>query len=166
MATDQGTTEPAPKKTNWLLWVGCGVVILLLIACGIPIFFCGGLGILGMNEASKREASVDTEAGTTVTSVDLTKAYADNSGSADTKYKDKVLVVSGIITNVDATSVTLEPGSVENKIVFGTQCSFSDKHKGDLATLKSGETVKIKGYCTGQNLLPPGPGLSYCKVEK
>jgi len=46
--------------------------------------------------------------------------------------------------------------------IGGAHCTFSGKNKGQLATMKQGDNVKIKGYCTGTSILDP-VALVQCK---
>jgi hypothetical protein len=165
MATNPDVNEPAPKKSNTIWWIlGCGGLLIIGLACATPFIFCGGVGLWFKGEQAKQEKMVDEEAGIPVTAVDLTKAYAENAGAADTKYKDKVLVVTGKVTSVTADSVTFESGPpVEGKIIFPVTCKMADKNKGQLASIKTNDTVKVKGYCTGQGILS---WMSQCKIEK
>ena len=167
MATDQGGTPAAPAKgTNWLLWIGCGAFIFLVV---LPVggFFlcCGGLAYFGASQAKERENKVETEPGIAVTTKEISKAYAENSGTADTKYKDQVVILSGTISSVDSDTVHLDPDYLDMTGKLNSiMCRFQDKNKGQLTGLKKGDTVKVKGYCTGT--LIGILDIQYCKVEK
>jgi Cu/Ag efflux protein CusF len=164
MATDPDLNEPPPKKSNTIWWIlGCGGLLIIGLLVASPFVCCGTVTMWFKGEQAKQEKMVDDEAGIQVTAAEMTKAYADNVGTADAKYKNKVLVVTGKVTNVTADSVTLDPGNVEGKFLLGVTCSMADKNKGQLASIKTGDTVKVKGYCTGQGLLS---WMSHCKIEK
>jgi hypothetical protein len=168
MATDPGTHEPPPKKSNTIWWVlGCGALIIIGGLIASPFLCCGGGMMWLKGEVAKREKMVDEDAGVPVSAEDLEKAYAENTGTADTKYKDKVLVVTGKVQSASADSITFDTSSVTvppGKLTLGISCTMADKNKGQLAGVKTGDNIKVKGYCTGQGIL--GISLSACKIEK
>jgi hypothetical protein len=168
MRKDDGDEDVrAPKQSNtiWFVLGGVGAGVLLCCCC----FPGGGYFYWDYTKkatAAERQKKVDEEPGTVVTSIDLSKAYLENPVNADAKFTDKVLVVTGRVTAIDATSATLEAGVIPGKITFsGVYCTFSDKNKGDLATLKVNEEVTVKGYCTGTSAFSAG-NLLFCKKVK
>lgn len=159
--------EPAPKKSNTLLFAILGGVLLagVLFCCCLP---GGGYfywDYSAKKTAEERQKKVDDEPGLAVTADELSIAYVDNPIAADAKFKDKVLVVQGRVLKVDTATnrVNLQPGVPPGKITIGfVECNFADKNKGQLSALKGNDNVKIKGYCTGQGFLAVG-SLSFCK---
>src|SRR5713101_4061374 len=103
MAPDPGTNQPAPKKSNTVRWIlfGCGGLFVVVSLCASPFIFWGGFTYWAASEETKREKAVESEAGTPVTAEELTKDYFDDPGTADSKYKNKVLVVSGKVVVVE-----------------------------------------------------------------
>lgn len=87
----------------------------------------------------------------TVSAVQISKEYNDNEVAADLKYKDKTLYVSGVLDNV---SKGLGGGMYlilkgETYSFVSIQCSFDDKYTSELAALSPGQSLLIKGKCTG-----------------
>lgn len=86
-----------------------------------------------------------------VTAEKLYKDYSDGELKADLKYKDKVILVSGVVSTTfsqfDKPNVLLKTESS----IFTVQCRFK-KNSPAIAKLEKGDTVKIKGYCTGKTL--------------
>lgn len=88
-----------------------------------------------------------------VSASELASAYNANEVSADDKYKDKVLVVSGTVDSIgkDLTAtayVTLQASGD----FLGVQCMFDDQYKGELAKLHKGQQVRLRGTCKGKAL--------------
>jgi hypothetical protein len=105
-------------------------------------------------EIAGQRASYDISATT------LYKRYSDNQINADSKYKGKVLLVSGTVARTEkqfsgAMAVTLKA----NDIGTGVQCLFSRDRAYDAEKLK-GE-ITVKGKCDGWNM---GVVLRGCKV--
>ncbi len=76
--------------------------------------------------------------------------YDNNEATANGKYLDKIMEVSGTIKEVTTdengmTSLTLESGSE----MFGVICQMDNLTKHDRTDFKEGEEVKLKGICTG-----------------
>ncbi|GIW90596.1 MAG: hypothetical protein KatS3mg109_1028 [Pirellulaceae bacterium] len=88
-----------------------------------------------------------------VTATQLVDDYKANEIAADEKYKGEVIVVSGTIESIGTDIwgtmyVTLMTG---NPIV-SVQCMFADKYKSQLANVRRGQYVTIKGRCEGKHL--------------
>ncbi|HEX3151539.1 MAG TPA: hypothetical protein VHR66_25910 [Gemmataceae bacterium] len=100
---------------------------------------------------AKETAEVKDGPAVTVTATTLQKDYDANQLSADTKYKSKVLEVSGTVAKVarekfDTITVELKTGSGGDTI----ECEFAKADETKLAALKPGDQVKIRGKCKGK----------------
>jgi tetratricopeptide (TPR) repeat protein len=81
----------------------------------------------------------------------LMAEYQKNEIAADTRYKGKMLAVTGIVINVgkgigDTAYVALVTGD----IIFKIQCFFEKQDDAVLAQLGSGVQVTIIGWCEGK----------------
>ncbi|MCH5719697.1 OB-fold putative lipoprotein [Niabella hibiscisoli] len=76
--------------------------------------------------------------------------FDKDESTANAKYLDKVIVVEGVISKIDADSsnptVFLETGNP----MASVNCSFYETESAALRSLQAGATVKIKGVCTGR----------------
>lgn len=83
-----------------------------------------------------------------ITPSDLLQAYEADEDAANKKYLDKIIQVEGVVKAynfVDSGgSLTLETGSEMSAII----CEFESGN--NISKIKIGETVKIKGICTGK----------------
>ena len=105
---------------------------------------------------SSSEKQVETEianvpAAVTVSAKDLFEDYKANEIAADQKYKDKVLEVTGIVDSIakDITD-TMYVALKADQYIGSIQCYFDDAHGGQLANLKKGMKVSVKGKCVGK----------------
>ena len=80
----------------------------------------------------------------------LYSEYAANEVAADEKYKDKIVLLTGMVTEIakdysGGISITLLTSSYSS----GIQCMFSDDHIKETAKLVKGQKISIKGKCEG-----------------
>ena len=107
-------------------------------------------------EQQQREEAIS------VSATDLMQAYEDNQIAADAMYKGKTLIVKGTINKM----VSGEQPSVlfdTNNLVWGVQCYFSSGSESSLASLRTGQTVFIKGKCNGRRY-NAGVTLQDCSI--
>jgi len=93
-----------------------------------------------------------------VSAAQLVSEYERSESDADDKYKEKVIVVTGVVKEVYRGF--LYTPYVD--LVAGVRCSFSDEEDSDLLDLVAGQTVSMKGR--GDRLLF-GVELRGCTVE-
>ncbi|MCY1715230.1 OB-fold protein [Caproiciproducens galactitolivorans] len=79
----------------------------------------------------------------------LHKDYMDNPIKADSRYKNKKLIVSGKVSDIDREIdqrpyITFEISPLET-----IRMDFDKKNEPEVAKLKKGQTVKVVGECTG-----------------
>lgn len=82
---------------------------------------------------------------------DLVRAYTNNEVAADEKYKGRTLKVTGNIDTigkdiVDSPYVTFESVS----IIPTVQCMFGSKDIKELAGVRKGQRLTVKGRCDGK----------------
>lgn len=89
-----------------------------------------------------------------VTADQLTEAYAKDTKAADAKYKGKWLFVEGVVLELrpnEASVILAGTGKKDGK-ALRVSASYPDNRKQDFATLKKGDTARIKGECDGEFL--------------
>jgi hypothetical protein len=103
-----------------------------------------------------------------VSAEDLCQAYKDDQGAADTKYKDKAIVVEGKLDVID-----IQPdGTISVRLVGvgmvgagGSQvrCAVQATDSNKVWATSRGQTIKFRGTCTGQSV--PFVDVTACKFE-
>jgi hypothetical protein len=88
----------------------------------------------------------------TVAITDLSEAYEGNEIAADAAYKNRTLVVTGVIDLIDVSIfdeafINLE--SCDGYARYYLRCFFKDRN--DLIALSEGQVVEIQGRCTGKS---------------
>jgi len=88
----------------------------------------------------------------TISATELLKEFEIDEKSSNNKYWDKVLKVDGIIKELikdekDFYSVSLG----DTASLSSVRCSIDSLHSNEAASLQKGNSVVIKGICTGFN---------------
>lgn len=85
----------------------------------------------------------------TTTAPALLADFLENETAANTRYLDKIVTVTGTISNIDPDhenpAVFLETGNP----MAAVTCSFYNTELATLKSLQTGSVIKIKGVCTG-----------------
>jgi len=86
-----------------------------------------------------------------VTADELYAAYRANEVRADATYKDTILLVTGRVRSIgkDILNTPYVSLYVEEELLGGVQCMFSDADIAQLSMLHKGQTVTIQGRCSG-----------------
>jgi hypothetical protein len=166
--------ETPKKKTSGCVWAILIVVVIIILA-----------GVFGSNKdtadsiqetgitsetPSQTESDIDLEEPKTepipkVTAKELWVAYDSNELAADKKYKDKKLILTGIIQNigkdiVDTAYITLETDNSFQSV----QCMFGKDEEEYLEILSKGQKVEVIGTCNGATITG-GVLMVHCKLN-
>ena len=130
----------AKKKLNpWFKRILFGLLIISLLGAGMVWYI--------FNE--KFSDTSKTKADLTVNALDLIHEFEKNDSLANKKYAEKMVVVNGTISEVERADTTVNikmiaPGS-GSYIIF----AFQQQHHEEAKTLNKGDSVSIKGSCSG-----------------
>ena len=128
----------------------------------LAVFFLALIGVgTGIYLFYKKPETVDNKEGLVVTAAVLSEKYSANEKSADSLYLNKVIEVSGTVSETEqnqdgGTMVILQT----NDPMTGIQCAM--REKGVTAT--KGQTVTIKGFCSGNGIT--GVSLTDCILKQ
>jgi hypothetical protein len=126
------------------------VLLLLILVWGLYLY----------NKPHRNTAGQQPDFSLTATG--LYQAYQEDETAANKKFLNKVIVLRGSIAD-------LQTGSGNNSILLdaasggGVNCSFSGEASGALKGLKKGDTIGVKGRCTGMLM---DVNLTDCVLEK
>jgi tRNA_anti-like/zinc-ribbon domain len=169
MPLNPNPTHQAPMNPDrasalkLLLTVGAVCVVGYLVAWNAGVFHSDG--------PSRRTAPQSSSSQPNYTSAflaaeELVSAYEENEVKADEQYKDKILQVKGTIDTIgkdimNSLYVSLK-GNAKDYSITSVQCMFDAASSGTLASLKKGQTITIRGRCSGKmmNVL-----LKECSVK-
>ncbi len=122
---------------NWKKILSLAVVIGIIAAAFVYYY----VFIYSKNN----HRNVANEKGIVITAIQLVNDYTTNEDSANKKYLDKTIEVTGEVTSVKKDSlinVTLK----SNDAFASVYCTM----QGNQAKPDSGKTITIKGICTGK----------------
>jgi hypothetical protein len=97
-------------------------------------------------ESASNVSSRKTEV--TIDAPKLLQAFETNEDSANMKYRDKVILVSGTVGSVTPDSLGYSVYLKEEDAISGIICSF-DKSSFDSVKVKPGAQINVKGLCMG-----------------
>ena len=116
-----------------------------------PILVMGLLVVACETSAEVSREIRDIEPQMTVSANDLLGDYEANEVAADLKYKDKVVLVTGVIDRFvsgEEPKVYFDTGSGITEVT----CGFSSQEVVSVAELKKGQQVTFRGKVTGKGL--------------
>ena len=134
-----------------------GIILLVTLIAGLSVY---GL-LYQLYGGGKALAKADYH----IAAPDLIAAFDRNEGSADSLYLYKVISVSGVlqelVTNGKSEYIARLAGDRKEKTTV--DCHLDSLYKRDELTLRAGDSVTIRGTCTGRwlNII-----LVQCIIEK
>ena len=119
-----------------------------IITIGLLLAVVGaGVGFMIYNKPHQNMQSAKSDFKMTAT--ELFSDFEANETTANTKYLDKVIELNGTVQSVseeeNKVSITLDAGG----LMGGVICQLDELSKHKRTEFKKGETVQMKGLCTG-----------------
>ena len=106
-----------------------------------------GCGIWNRSENTKKEPK-DPEV--IISAETLIKDYRENEVSADDKYKNKIIEVTGVVSQVKKESLTRIIVILQKpKTYWGVRCQLNKEYKDEAGELRTGDEITIIGKCAG-----------------
>ena len=126
-------------KRNWI-----ALIIVLIITT-----------VIGYNYVYQDHRDIENEQTEfTMSSVEINQLFSKNPTSAEQKFLNKTIEVSGLITDINSNDITIDD------TVF---CQFSNNLE---TSLDKNEKVKIKGRVIGYDDLLEQVKLDQCSINK
>ena len=87
-----------------------------------------------------------------LTAQQLFSEYEANEVAADLKYKGKVLLVTGVVTDIgkDIFDTPFIEMSLDQFGLEGVRCKFAEKEVPGIASISKGQTITVKGKGDGK----------------
>jgi hypothetical protein len=85
----------------------------------------------------------------TVNAVDFIHEFERNDSLANAKYAEKIIIVNGIISDIEAADTTMNLKITESSTGSYIIFSFQQQNLVDVKKIKKGDNVSIKGSCSG-----------------
>lgn len=144
---------------NWFVrhWIITGFIVIMFIGA---VTSAGGNKQNSSNPSKTGAANVEEII--KISANQLASEYTANEISADGKYKDKILEVSGTVSSVakvfGSPYITLKTNEVLSEI----QCMLKDSEQSKAGNLQKGQKVVVKGKGGGKSL---NIALNNCSIE-
>lgn len=127
------------KKKSRKKWILGGILAIAVILAGVYWYIA----------TEKFSDTKDRKADYTVNAHDFIHEFIQNSDAANLKYREKIVVINGVVTEIEPADTTLnlvmtEPSS-GSLVIF----AFQQQHLAEAKTVKVGDSVSIKGSCSG-----------------
>jgi len=128
------------KRKNWVKKLLFGGLILLLI----------GAAVIWYIFSEKHEDTAGVKADYTTEAIPLIKEFEKDNKGSNTKYADKIIEVTGIITeSVTADSATTNIKMTDTATGSYLIFAFQENHVLEAKNLKVGSKATIRGACSG-----------------
>lgn len=125
-------------KKTWQKIVAAALV-LLLIAGGIYWYIA--TDTFSDTSARKAEYSINV--------ADFLQEYKDSSATANQKYTEKIIEITGIVTATEPADSTINIKMADTTGSSYVIFAFQDQHLDEAKSIKVGDKVSIKGSCSG-----------------
>jgi hypothetical protein len=119
----------------------------LLIFSAI-LFFAGGIGAWFIF-TQKFEDTSKKEAAYIVNAIDFIKEFQASDSLANKKYAEKIITINGRVSETEAVDTTINIKMMDTLTDAYIIFAFQQQHLKDAKQLKEGDSVSIKGSCSG-----------------
>jgi len=144
-----------PKKSilkRWWFWLIVLIVIVVAVSSGNKSDNQTATATPEQptQKVSQPAAPKTEEPGMKITATKLYSDYKANEIAADTSYKGKTLEITGAVNEIKKDITNTMYVTLKGDQYFGdVQCYFNDKYTSQLANLKKGQQLTVKGKCDG-----------------
>lgn len=146
--------KPIYKK--WWFWL---IVVIILVG----IFGGSSDNTTNTNDSTTTSTTAQTEEVMEVDYKVLYEEYMANPINADSKYKGKILKLTGTVGTIDREIDQRTYITFDIDFLKDVRITFKKDQESKVAQLKKGQTVTIKGKCTG-TLLSTTVALDDCEI--
>lgn len=139
------------------LQVIAGVLIGLLVLLFIVAIFSNDTEYTPGTSSSPATRESNAPQAIEIDASDLWAVYDENELNADGQYKNKVLSVTGTVSEITRDLLTDKPCILlkanDSIGIYSIQCYFSDKSEYDaVSSVRDGDEITITGTCKGKTI--------------
>ena len=129
-------------KKKWNPWIKRILIagLILLIAGGVVIWY---IFTEKFTDTSKAEAAF------TVSAMPFLNEFQQNDSVANKKYAEQIITVRGRVTATEAADTTINIKMVDTATAAYIIFAFQQQHLAEAKKIKVGDSVAIKGSCSG-----------------
>ena len=123
------------RKRPWLKRLLVIGLVLVAIAAGIYWYVA----------TEKFSDTKDRQAAFTVNAIDFIREFEKNEKEANKKYKEQIVTINGIVSEIEAADTTMNIKIVDTASNSFIIFAFQEQHSSEPKTVKVGDSVSIKG---------------------
>ena len=123
----------------WLKWLLGGLLIALLAGAGMVWYFF----TLKFSDTSGLKPDYSLPAR------ELLKEFQYNDSLANRKYAEKIILVRGVVTEIEAADTTVNIKMADTLSGAYIIFSFQQQYLPEARKIKEGDSIAIKGSCSG-----------------
>jgi len=139
-------------------------IILLVL-----VIVIAAAGLYAYKEYNRTNKDLkNSKAQITTDAPSLIAAFEKDSSSANKKYIDKLIAVSGSVKSIDRDGNPVVIALGESGQMSSVQCSMDSVYASEYKSIKEGDHLTIKGMCTGgrtEDLFGTDVILNRCVLE-
>ncbi|MBK8610878.1 MAG: hypothetical protein IPL84_13300 [Chitinophagaceae bacterium] len=128
------TTKINKRYKKWML-----AAFVLLLAAGATVWYVF---------TEKFTDTAEVKAAFTVNAADFIKEFRQDMKAANARYSEKIIVVNGIVSEVEAVDTTANIKMVDTASGAYVIFAFQKQHLSEAKAMKAGDQVSIKGSCS------------------
>jgi hypothetical protein len=130
---------PVKKRRPWLKRILIGVLIVVIILAGFYWYYA----------TEKFSDTKTTKADYTINVRDFIAEFDKDLKAANEKYTDKIIVLNGKVSDVEAADTTVNIKFVDPATASYAIFAFQQQHLVEAKSVKAGDSISIKGSCSG-----------------
>ena len=119
---------------------------IILAVIIVAFAFAGGIWYVFTQKFTDTEKE---KADYTINAFDLIKEFKNNDSLANKKYAEKIITVTGLVTEVEAADTTVNIKMADTTSGSYAIFAFQPQNLTEAKAIKEGDKVSIKGSCSG-----------------
>ena len=131
--------EQIRKKKPWLKRILSIFLAIVIILAGVYWFVA----------TAKFSDTKTIKADYTLSALDFIKEFQQNTKVANEKYADKIIVLNGRVSEIEAADTTLNIKFTDPATSSYAIFAFQQQHLAEAKSVKHGDSISIKGSCSG-----------------
>jgi len=127
------------KMNPWFKKILYGILVIGLLGAAATWYIF----------SEKFSDTSETKTDFTINALDLIHEFEKNDSLANKKYAEKMIVVNGMVSEIEAADTTVNIKMVDTTSGAYVIFAFQQQHREEAKKIKQGDKVSIKGSCSG-----------------
>src|SRR5258706_6442704 len=127
------------KKKTWLKRIVATVLVIIVLLAGVYWY----VSTETFSDTKSRSADYSLNA------LDFIHEFQQNINAANEKYTDKIIVLNGRVSEIEPADTSVNIKIIEPATASYVIFSFQQQHLGEAKIVKQGDSISIKGSCSG-----------------